>query len=410
MSLMNNELLTGLFALGVLVIAGIIAYNKWEERQHRKAAEHLFPQPDEDVLLRRTPGAPTWRNEPPPEIADRREPVFPPHAGAETAAENMAEQISFLEPAAHTPEPLSGAFDGARNHPPPWELAPAHVHANVEAPLPAELLSSGVDAIAVLELVEPAPARQILESQRETLRQLKKPVHWVGFNETLGIWEYLIIESRDVYRRLRVGLQLADRRGPAGSEDFSLFTGAIERLADEFMTVATLPASQKALGQAQQLDKFCMEVDFQIGINLVSCGIPFPGTKIRALAESVGMTLGVNGVYTRYNENGMALFSLQNFEAHGFAAETLKDFSTNALVFLLDVPRVAHGQHVFKLMVNTARRFAETLNGMLVDDNRQPLGEPQLEHICQEFVIKPQVALEEAGIPAGGNLALRLFN
>jgi FtsZ-interacting cell division protein ZipA len=106
----------------------------------------------------------------------------------------------------------------------------------------------------------------------------------------------------------------------------------------------------------------------------------------------------------------MTAFSLQNFEPDGFPAETLKDFSTNALVFLLDVPRVSRGQYVYKQMVNMAKRFAETLNGILVDDNRQPLGEPQFEHICQEFVIKPQTALEDAGLPAGSNLALRLFN
>jgi FtsZ-interacting cell division protein ZipA len=184
----------------------------------------------------------------------------------------------------------------------------------------------------------------------------------------------------------------------------------MQRLADEFMVVATLPDSQTALEQAQQLDKFCVDVDFQIGVNLVSRGSPFPGTKIRALAESAGMTLGVNGLYTRYDDNGLAIFSLQNFEADGFAAETLKDLSTNALVFLLDVPRTPRGQYVYKQMVDTARRFADTLNGMLVDDNRQPLAETQFAHICQEFVIKPQAVLEAAGLPAGGSLALRLFN
>ena len=59
---------------------------------------------------------------------------------------------------------------------------------------------------------------------------------------------------------------------------------------------------------------------------------------------------------------------------------------------------------------STARRFAETLQGTLVDDNRQPLNDVQLDHIRREFIGKPQATMASYGIPAGSAQALRLFS
>ena len=47
--------------------------------------------------------------------------------------------------------------------------------------------------------------------------------------------------------------------------------------------------------------------------------------------------------------------------------------------FILDVPCVSHGDRVFAQMLDLARRMAETLHGVLVDDNRQPLSESMLD-------------------------------
>jgi FtsZ-interacting cell division protein ZipA len=84
--------------------------------------------------------------------------------------------------------------------------------------------------------------------------------------------------------------------------------------------------------------------------------------------------------------------------------------TTHGLTFLLDVPRVDHGERVFMQMTELAKRFAETLQGTLVDDNRQPLSDAQLEHIRREFVGKPQAAMQAYDLPAGSPQAIRLFS
>lgn len=93
-----------------------------------------------------------------------------------------------------------------------------------------------------------------------------------------------------------------------------------------------------------------------------------------------------------------------------FSPESIKTLSTHGVTFLLDVPRVDHGERVFYQMVELAKRFADTLQGVLVDDNRQSLSDSQLDHIRREFVMKPQATMAAYGLPAGSAQALRLFS
>ncbi|MDR3353332.1 MAG: cell division protein ZipA C-terminal FtsZ-binding domain-containing protein [Zoogloeaceae bacterium] len=392
-----DTLQLGIGVVGAVVVAGIIAHGKWQERAQKKMTERLFQKPGEDVLFHQSqnhqdrPAAPADGNDSAGRRRhggrpDRREPTLPPEA-----EDDLPEEPTLLATAGRT---------GAEDKTP----------ARLNPPLPAALLLPGVDAIAVIELAEALPASQITASQWHNMRRLKKPVRWVGFNEARGIWEEFDPEARARYRHLRIGLQLVDRRGPARDGDFHAFSAAMQQLADEHKVTAELPDAQTALEQARQLDQFCVEVDLQIGVNLVSRDTAFPGAKIHALAKAVGMTLATEGIYIRANESGQTLFILQNLEADGFTPETMPTLQTHGLIFLFDVPHVPRGQQAYQQMVEIARRFAETLDGILVDDNRQPLDEAQFGRICQEFVIHPQAALEAAGLPPGGPLAQRIFS
>jgi hypothetical protein len=260
-----------------------------------------------------------------------------------------------------------------------------------------------------MELVDAEPASRIIGIQQEALERIAKPVHWVAFNEATREWERLSAASALPVRRLRVGLQLVDRAGPVSDADLAVFTGAMQGLADELLAVADMPAS-RLRDQAMEVDTFCAAVDLEIGVNLVSRGAPFSGTKIRALAEAAGMTLGDDGVFTRRDDDERTQFTLQNMESTMFSAEAIRNLTTHGLTFVLDVPRVDHGERVFLQMVDLARRFADTLQGTLVDDNRQPLNDVQLDHIRREFIGKPQATMAAYGMPAGSAQALRLFS
>ena len=115
------------------------------------------------------------------------------------------------------------------------------------------------------------------------------------------------------------------------------------------------------------------------------------------------------GKFVRCDDDGNRLFVLLNQDEAGFSAESMKTMSTHGITFLLDVPRVAHGERVFNQMVDLARRFAEVLRGTLVDDNRRPLSEVGLEPIRRQ-VGEYQAMMAAQNLPAGGSLTRRLFS
>lgn len=421
-----TELQLGLIGLGATAVVGVFAYNKWQEYRHRKLAEAVFKPQHDDVLLGAT--APAARVETPvrsePEIrieeappVDRRvEPVFNdvPYSDPYPTEPGVDEVIEIEAPAPfpdEEDEPVraTAPFSAAPAQPAP-AVAAEELPPEVEAgPVPDELLDPRLEFIIALEMVEPVAAQQILRAQREALHRINKPVHWVGFNERNREWERLSSDSPLKVRRLRVGLQLVNRMGPVSEGDLTIFVNAVHALADELMAVVDMPSS-RVLDQAAEIDRFCAAVDLEIGINLVSRASAFSGTKIRALAEAAGMVLGVDGLFTRYDDDGRAQFSLQNYESTRFAPDTVRTLSTHGLTFLLDVPRVDHGERVFAQMAELAKRFADTLQGTLVDDNRQPLSDSQLDHIRREFIGKPQATMAGFGLPAGSPQALRLFS
>lgn len=421
-----TELQMGLIGLGAAAVVGVFAYNKWQERRHRKLAEKVLKPHHEDVLLGggAKPATPE-RHEPElradgaPDRVERVEPMFADPSSAEAlAAEPVFTPSPFVAladedvpPVVEEPRPVAPII--AQRAAPVFAspaVTPAEEQAEVVAgPVPSELLDSRLEFVVAMELVEPVAAAQILHSQRDALQRLSKPVYWVGFNERQREWERLRSDSELPVRRLRIGLQLVNRLGPVSESDLAIFTGAMQALADDLMAVADMPPS-RVFDQAAEIDRFCAAVDLEIGLNLVSRGTPFAGTKIRALAEAAGMVLGVDGAFTRYDEGGRPQFCLQNYESTQLSADTLRNLTTHGLTFVLDVPRVDHGERVFMQMTELARRFAETLQGTLVDDNRQPLGESQLEHIRREFIGKPQATMASFGLPAGSPQAQRLFS
>lgn len=449
-----TELQLGLIGLGATAVVGVVAYNKWQEYRHRKLAEAVMKPQHDDVLLGDgvppvSKQEPVERSEPELRVEDvgaameRQEPVLmdatPPQPADESvmttdevvwsepelepALSDDREVEQYVEPSPE-PVPLPAFVDA-----PPVTAKPAvpgvgrtggtfgevaankgdEGHDGQLVPVPGDMLDPRIEYVVAMELVEPVAAQQILHSQREILHRVNKPVHWLGFNERTREWERLAGDSDLFLRRLRVGLQLVNRMGAISEGDLTIFTNAMRALADELMAVADMPPS-RVLDQAAEIDRFCAAVDLEIGINLVSRGAAFSGTKIRALAEAAGMVLGVDGLFTRYDDEGRAQFSLQNYESTAFSAETVRTLTTHGLTFLLDVPRVDHGERVFMQMSELAKRFADTLQGLLVDDNRQPLSDAQLDHIRREFIGKPQATMASFGLPAGSPQARRLFS
>ena len=372
-----SDLQIGLAMLGVLLVAAVLAFNWWQERQFRQHGENAFPGRHDDVLLEQsaTPAAPAAAFAP----AQR-------HSLDEPRIEPSMEPR--LEPRLDTEsEAVAPAF------------SPALKNEVVDVP------RSEIDYIAEIRAAEFVAVDKLVR-MRESLPGLTRRITFGGLNSQEGA------EAGDDarYTSVHVGLQLVDRSGPVNDKQLRAFGEAIRSTASEMAAMVELPDFVPALEQAVALDEFCANVDVLVGINVIAnSGQVFHGTKIRALAEAAGLHLQPGGVFHCHDEQGGVLFSLDNQESEPFLIDRIRNITTPGITFLFDVPRVANGVRVFDKMVAMSRSFSDSLDGMLADDNRALLSDSGLDRIRAQLRAI-YAAMEQRGINAGGPLALRLFS
>ena len=366
----------GLLALGVLVIAGVIGFNKWQELKHRRNARG-FSSGHEDVLLTgRTASA-----RPQPATAAGAEEagapglrIEPGWDGGPDAPEASPDRIEEVVTAQ---ESSPGAGRSALPSRDAGALASA-------------VLDERVDYIAELEFSSPLTAAQAGEVAAGLA--LSRTVGCDGFNGHANAWEGLGPDA--LYARIRVGMQLTDRGGPVREADVAAFARAIEAIGAEGGAQIAWTGAQNPLTRAVELDAFCAEVDVQIGISLVA-GATFAETKFRGLAEANGFAREVDGVFRRRDDNGREILSL-------------RQSAPAAVSLALDVPRVPREAAAFGLLAHCARTLAKGLDAKIVDDNQRVLDDAMLGRIGQG-VGNIHGRMEAAGLDAGGALALRLF-
>ena len=171
-----------------------------------------------------------------------------------------------------------------------------------------------------------------------------------------------------------------------------------------------MPDAVAEAARAEALDRFCADLDVQIGLTILKSDAgQIAGTRLRGVAEAAGFRLTPAGQFEYVqDETGAMLYALQNYKQEPFTPEGLRVLATPGIVLLLDVPRVADPVRVFDQMRMVAKRMTQTLEGVLVDDNRRPLNDTSLAAIRAQ-VQSTAGALGEANIDPGGPRAVRLF-
>jgi hypothetical protein len=350
-----SELQLGLLGIGVLVVVGVLIYNKLQEARLKRQAEEVFGSRHDDVLMGgRSGGAATGR---------------------------PAGSVERIEPTLSALPAERGEASG--------------------------VLDPRIDFIATLETDKAVAGEAISTAIVDSLANPAKAICWECYNRQTACWEPLAAGGE--YDMLRVGLQLADRKGAASQQELTDFAAMAQAVAEAISASSTLAESSAALRRAQQLDALCADVDVQIGLNLIARGGPVPGTRICALAETHRLLLESDGRFHRRDDSGLELYTLCNMEAAAFSAEGMKELATKGLTLLFDVARVPGGIIAFDHFVEFTRVMAEALSAEIVDDNRQPLDDAALGKIRAQLQAL-YASMENQGIPAGSPLALRLFS
>lgn len=380
---MDSELQIGLIALGIAAVVGIVAYNKWQERKHRQHAERAFRSDHPDVLLETKP-----RN--------RVEPSFGPDDEDEGV-------IGEPYVPGEAPEPVSLAS------PAPSQSVSKPLGRHSMPGIPS-VLDARVDCVICIEAIEPLAAPRLWSTQSEQLRNLSKPVSWFAFDDGDNLWHELDAHSAGAFHWFCVALQMVDRRGSVDEGELRTFAEGVQRVADQFLAVpADIPLRSAALTNATRMDELCASVDVQVGINLIADGAPLEGARIRTLAESCGMQLADDGSFHAVDGEGRTLYMLSNNGPELFEASMMDALQSKGITFIIDVPLVPNGAAVFDSMMRAATVMAESLGGVLVDDNRAPFGN-EAANVIRQQISRIQQQMNEGEIPPGGALAARLFS
>ncbi|QGM80313.1 cell division protein ZipA [Otariodibacter oris] len=103
-------------------------------------------------------------------------------------------------------------------------------------------------------------------------------------------------------------------------------------------------------------------------------GQQFQGNDIVQSLEALGFHYGEYQIFHRHLDNmtSPVLFSVANMMQPGvFDLNTMDQFSTVGLVFFMYLPSAGNDLVNLRLMIRTVERFAESMDGFILDENRQ---------------------------------------
>jgi hypothetical protein len=274
---------------------------------------------------------------------------------------------------------------------------------------PASAPDSTLDFVMEVRAGEVIPAVG-LKALRAVLLSSPKRVQISGFNYQNREWEIVAADPSAAYTMVRVAMQMVDRSGAVTLPQLEEFAVFVNDFASTYQAVVQAADIQAEMERATSLDGFCAEVDVVVGINVVApTGQFFHGSKIRSLADGMGLKLQSKGGFHCVAQDGGVLFTLDNQEHKPFLPDQIRSMTTSGVTFLLDVPRSADGIQTFDRMVSMAKSCAESLDGILADDNRVTLSDAGLDKIRDQLRTL-YAAMDSRGIAPGAPTALRLFS
>lgn len=407
-----SSLQLGLIVAGILLVAGVIVYNAWQERRIRRRITSAFRKTD-DALPQQATG-------------NRVEPTLRGMQGQVKATD--AARIADIESDTHADTGTIRADRAVANPEdesswsPPIEIVEhAPAEADISSPPRVEVAARAtapsdaagpqpdrdIECIVILQPAKPLGAGALAAGLHA---RMGKRLRWFGRTAPGSPWVMLHSATPGEFVELAACLLLADRNGAASHAQLDTFVRVISELAPMLPAALSVPDVAAETDRAEALDRLCADLDVQVGLTVLKeepTGIP--GTRLRGVAEAAGFKLAPGGRFEwPQEETGAVLYTLQNVRNEPFTVDTLRASSTNGVVLVLDVPRVSDPLRAFDQMKMAAKRIAHTLDGELVDDNRRPLNDASLAAIRQQ-VQSAADALKACRIDPGSPRAHALF-
>ncbi|CAG0999024.1 hypothetical protein BURK1_02725 [Burkholderiales bacterium] len=391
----------GLIAAGVLLVLGVLVYNRIQERRARRRIEGAF-RAGGDALMARTAARGDERVE--PTLGAAVPSVRVTHGdGAPPVGERYGIPMDEDGP---PEDDAAGEPDEAL--PPTGPIT----RSSMTDPQPAQGTQPQpdpeIESVVTLQPVRPVGAGALAAGLHA---RLGKPLRWFGRRDAGAAWQRLTGDTPGEFSEFAACLLLADRNGAASQPQIEAFQRVIGELAPSLPAAWSAAPPDDEAARAEELDRLCAELDMQIGLTIQRAdGSAIPGTRLRGVAEAAGFRLAPSGRFECVQEEtGAVLYTLQSSRGEAFTGESLRVASVPGVVLVLDVPRASDPPRAFDQLKLAAKRMAHTLGGDLVDDNQRPLTDAALAAIRSQ-VVGASDLLARAQIEPGSPRAHKLFS
>ena len=416
-----STLQLSLAIVGGLVLAGVIAYNAWVTRRNepRTVREPLAGGMGDVAARGREDQADEFETQPP----ERIEPVL--GESLEPMEENLSAELPEGSELVADPLVQAPPAGPAAPAPAPAPAVPAAIAQGSPKPQPDPVspLKSSLGAVVerkprldalidVITPIEPEGAVSgdaVLAALPATRRVGSKPFAVEGLSDINGEWEAPRPGQR--YHLLQAGVQLANRAGALNDIEFSEFVAKAQAFADAIGAATDFPDMRAEVARARELDAFASGHDAQLGFTLRARRSAWSPGYVAQHAARVGFVPGAlpGRMVLPGSEAGQAPILSLSFDAHAAMAEDPEKSALREVALSLEVTHVPRSEQPFVRMRQAAMALAESMEGVITDDEGHPLSTDTMDIIGSDLESLYD-ALDSRDLAAGSPQARRLFS
>ncbi len=248
-----------------------------------------------------------------------------------------------------------------------------------------------------------------LAAMPATRRAGSKPYAIEGWNEIGAAWEVPTPGQR--YSAFQAGVQLANRVGPLNEIEFSEFVMKAQAFADEIGAAPEFPDMRHEVARARELDQFASSHDAQLGFTLHARSAAWSPGYVAQHAARLGFVAGnlPGRMALPSSADGVAPILSLSFDTQAALADDPAQSAIRQVGLSLDVPHVPRHEQPFVRLRTVAAELAASMEGAITDDQGQALSSDTMDAIGADLE-QLYDRLESRGLPAGSELARRLFS
>ncbi len=270
-------------------------------------------------------------------------------------------------------------------------------------------LDALIDVITPIVLEAEVHGEAALAALPATRRVGSKPFAVEGLNVQSRHWETPSAGQR--YEAFQAGVQMANRSGALNEIEFSEFVAKAQAFCDAVGGTADFPDMIEEVARARELDQFASGHDAQLGFTLRARSAAWSPGYVQQHAARLGFVPGAlpGRMVLAAAAAGLPPVLSLGFDTQAALADDPDQAAVREVALSLDVAQVDRSEQPFVRLREVAQAMAQAMDGVVTDDNGQPLARETMDAIGGSLEGLYDT-LQGRDLAAGSALARRLFS